>query len=93
MHYEYYVYVVASKTKVLYIGVTNNLIRRVVEHRMCMVEGFSKKYNCKRLVYSECYNNIYEAIAREKQLKKWRREKKIKLIESINPEWKDLGKD
>jgi putative endonuclease len=89
----YYVYILASKTRVLYIGFTNNLIRRISEHRMNVVEGFSKKYKCKKLVYSEFYNDVNKAIAREKQLKRWRRDKKIMLIESVNPDWKDIGID
>lgn len=80
----------SSYSKVLYIGVTNDLIRRVWEHKNGLIEGFTKKYKVKYLVYYEETNDILSAIAREKQLKKWRRKKKIKLIENLNPQWKDL---
>ena len=83
----------ASVSKVLYIGFTNNLMRRSWEHKKDFVEGFSKRYKCHKLVYSEYYNNVYEAIGREKQLKRWNREKKIRLVESINPNWQDLSDD
>ena len=83
----------ASSTRVLYIGVTNNLFRRVAEHKVGVVEGFSKKYNCHKLIYIESYRDINEAIARETQLKKWRREKKEFLINKNNPSWKDLSQD
>lgn len=75
---------------VLYIGVTNNLNRRVYEHKNKLIEGFTRKYNITKLVYFEHYNHIDEAIKREKRLKKWNRAWKNKLIESINPIWKDL---
>ena len=77
-------------SKTLYTGVTNNLARRVYEHKNKLIEGFTKKYNITRLVYFEVFNNIEDAIRREKQIKGWVRKKKIALIESINPEWKDL---
>ena len=80
----------ASVTRVLYIGVTNNLIRRVEEHKIELVEGFSKRYKTKKLVHYEYFNQINDAIRREKEIKAWRREKKIKLIENSNPKWKDL---
>jgi putative endonuclease len=91
MCYRYWVYILSSeRTRILYIGVTNNLIRRIYEHKNHLFEGFSKKYNINRLVYSEEYSSIYDAICREKRLKAWKRDWKIKLIESQNPDWKDL---
>lgn len=87
----YYVYILASRTKTLYIGVTNDMERRVWEHKTGYVEGFTKKYNICHLVYYEDYESVRDAIAREKQMKNWRREKKVALIESANPEWDDLA--
>ena len=87
---QYYVYILSSRSKVLYIGVTNDLIKRVWEHQQELVEGFSKKYKVKSLVYYEMTSDVESAIAREKQLKNWRREKKEYLITQMNPEWKDL---
>ncbi|MFQ5864225.1 MAG: GIY-YIG nuclease family protein [bacterium] len=87
---HYFVYVLSSISKVLYIGVTNDLKRRVWEHKIELMGGFTKKYRIKKLVYYETYNDVNTAIEREKQIKKWRREKKIALIESVNPSWKDL---
>ncbi len=81
----------SSLSGVLYIGITNNLQRRVYEHKNELIEGFSKKYKCKKLVYFEEYKNINQAIEREKQLKKWRREKKEWLIKKMNPQFKDLS--
>jgi putative endonuclease len=89
---NYYVYLLTNwNNKVIYIGVTNDLHRRVYEHKNKLFEGFSKKYNLSKLVYFEETCDINAAIAREKEIKKWRREKKDKLIEQINPEWKDLS--
>ena len=90
---QYFVYILASISKVIYIGVTNNLQRRLLEHKDQKIGGFTKKYNVKKLVYFEMTDDIYAAISREKELKKWRREKKVNLIESINPSWKDLYYD
>lgn len=88
---QYYVYILASKKNgTLYIGVTNSLVRRVYEHKEELIEGFTKKYDVKNLVYYEILNEINEAIKREKALKKWLRKWKIDLIEKMNPEWKDL---
>ena len=88
----YYVYILANYTNsVVYIGVTNNLIRRVQEHRGKMIAGFSQRYNVTKLVYFEDTIDVRSAIAREKQIKKWRREKKDNLINSMNPEWEDLA--
>ena len=86
-----YVYIIASKRNgTIYIGVTNNLIKRVYEHKNNLVGGFTKKYQVHNLVYYEVYERIIDTIAREKQLKKWKRRWKINLIEKNNPEWKDL---
>lgn len=85
-----WVYVVASKTLVLYTRVTSNLGQRAWEHKEHLIDGFTKRYNCDRLIYMEHYPTIEEAIAREKQLKKWRREKKLWLIRRMNPELRDL---
>jgi len=91
---QYYVYILTNKTnKVLYIGVINNLVRRIFEHKNKLVEGFTKKYNLSKLVYYEVTNDIYSALEREKQLKNWHRDWKINLIDSFNPMWKDLGTD
>lgn len=87
----YYVYIMASKKDgTLYIGITNNLIRRVHEHKNDLVEGFTKKYGIHNLVYYEQHNDIYTAIDSEKKLKKWNRQWKINLIENHNPNWKDF---
>ncbi len=80
----------SKKNGTLYIGVTNDLVRRAYEHRNGSIEGFTKKYNIKYLVYYEIHNDINETIKREKSLKKWLRKWKIELIEKSNPEWKDL---
>lgn len=90
---NYFVYIIASDSGTLYIGVTNNLQRRIYEHKEAIVRGFSSKYRCHRLLYFEEYFDIKEAILREKQLKKWRREKKESLIRKSNPHWKDLSLD
>ncbi len=94
MSNQYYVYILASKKNgTLYIGVTNDMMRRVGEHKAGMIEGFTTKYKINKLVYFEAYKNINEAILREKRLKKWNRHWKIKLIEEMNPEWNDLYDD
>ena len=91
---EYYVYILTNKTnKVLYVGVTNNLMRRMYEHKNKLIEGFTKRYNIGKLVYFEETSSIESAIEREKQLKKWARKKKEFLINSKNPEWKDLAEN
>ena len=88
---DYYIYILASKRNgTLYIGVTNNLIKRIGEHKSGKIEGFTKKYEVHDLVYVERHGQIKYAIKREKQLKKWNREWKLALIEKENPEWKDL---
>lgn len=91
MSKEYYVYIMTNKSRTLYTGVTNNLIRRVYEHKNKLVPGFTSKYNIQFLVYYEAGNDINAAIAREKQIKGWLRSKKIALIDSMNPQWKDLS--
>ena len=88
---RYYVYILASKRNgTLYIGVTSNLIKRIYEHKNNSIEGFTKKYNIHNLVYYEITEDVNSAIAREKQLKIWKRNWKIELIEKNNPKWKDL---
>ena len=87
----YYVYILASRSRVLYICVTNDLARRLAEHRSGSVPGFTSTYNVTRLVYVEDYSDPVTAIAREKQLKTWRRDKKVALIEAANPGWRDLA--
>jgi len=92
--YSFYVYILASKKDgVLYTGVTNCLVKRIYEHKHNLNDGFSKMYFVKRLVYFEEYKYINEAIAREKCIKRWKRDWKIRLIEDDNPEWKDLYSD
>ena len=87
----YYVYIMTSPTGTLYVGMTDNLQRRVYEHKHKLVEGFTKKYNVTRLVYFEETGDVKTAIGREKEIKKWRRSKKIALIESHNLKWQDLS--
>ncbi len=90
--HQYFVYILASKKNgVLYIGVTNDLKRRLMEHKSKIVRGFTSRYNVDKLVYFEQFTNINEAIKREKRLKKWNRQWKIELIEKDNPDWRDLG--
>lgn len=88
---EYYVYILASISRVLYIGITNDLTRRIAEHKQKLVRGFTSRYNINRLVYFERGGDVRAAIRREKQIKGWTRQKKIDLIEAANPEWKDLS--
>jgi putative endonuclease len=87
----YYVYLIASRSRVLYTGVTSDLARRVREHRLGEREGFTKTYRVHRLVFFERFHDPRSAIAREKQIKAWRREKKVALIEAANPTWEDLA--
>jgi len=92
MHEEfYYTYIVASRSHTLYIGMTGNLSGRIFAHKRKLHEGFSADYNCNRLVWYQQFVRVEKAIAREKQLKGWRREKKIALIEKSNPTWQDLS--
>jgi len=88
---RYFIYIISSFSGVLYIGVTNNLQRRIHEHKQELIEGFSKKYKCKSLVYFEEYLDIKQAIEREKQLKNWNRAKKESLIKRNNPLYNDLS--
>ena len=93
MKKRYYVYMMTNwNDRVLYIGVTGNIERRVYEHKNGIVNGFTKEYRLHKLVYCECTNDVRAALQREKQLKGWRREKKNALVNSINPQWKDLMK-
>ncbi len=88
---DYCVYIMSSKSRTLYTGVTNNLERRVYEHQHKLLPGFTSRYNITHLVYYEVYSDIRDAIAREKEIKGWLRVKKISLIESMNPHWEDLS--
>src|SRR5262245_54552439 len=88
---SYYVYIMASRSRVLYTGVTNDLVRRVKEHKAGAVSGFTSKYRVNRLVHFEQFKYVLDAIAREKQIKGWLRSRKIVLIEGANPAWKDLA--
>jgi putative endonuclease len=92
--HNYFVYMITNKNKtVLYIGVTNDLQRRTYEHENGLLPGFTKKYNCHYLIYFEHFQNIDDAIAREKVIKKWRREKKENLINEFNADWKFLNNE
>lgn len=88
---QYYAYILASISKRLYTGVTNHLERRVYQHKQLKIEGFTKRYHITRLIHVEVFGNIDDPIRREQEIKGWRREKKINLIESTNPLWKDLS--
>ena len=90
---SYCVYIVGSISGTLYIGMTGNLHKRAFEHKFHRIAGFSDDYDIERLLYWESYDEVHQAINREKQLKGWRREKKVVLIESMNPQWLDLSKD
>ncbi|MDD2565404.1 MAG: GIY-YIG nuclease family protein [Candidatus Gracilibacteria bacterium] len=90
-NHNYFVYILSSNSGTLYIGVTNNLERRIQEHKKGQVDGFTKKYGCNKLVYFENGGDINGAITREKQLKGWKRFRKEELIISINPMWEDLS--
>jgi len=91
---SYYVYLMTNwNNKVMYIGVTNDLQRRVYEHRNKLLKGFTEKYNINKLVYFEETSDVTAAITREKEIKKWRREKKNALVQRVNPDWKDLSED
>ena len=89
--HHYFTYIVCSASGTLYIGMTNSIYRRALEHKSDEIEGFARKYHCNRLVYYEGFDDVLKAISREKQLKGWRRSKKIALIESTNPRWEDLA--
>ncbi len=91
---KYFIYILTNKfNTTLYIGVTNNLKRRIYEHQNKLIIGFTKKYNLTKLIYFEEYNDIEQALNREKQLKKWRRSKKDILINRMNPKWNNLSED
>ena len=87
---QYYVYIMTNKSRTLYTGVTNDLARRVYEHKQKLLPGFTSKYNITKLVYFEATEDVYAALNREKQIKGWLRDKKIALIEAANPDWKDF---
>ncbi len=91
MDREYFVYIVCSRSGTLYIGVTNDICRRMREHKRGEIAGFASRYHCDRLVYYAGFDNVHKAIGREKQLKGWIRAKKIALIGSGNPRWVDLA--
>ena len=93
MHPRSYVYIMSSRSRTLYIGVTNDLRRRVAEHKNKTIQGFTRRYNVTMLVYFEPFHDIIDAIRREKQLKGWRRERKIALIEMMNRDWRDLANE
>ena len=91
---DYSVYILSNwNNRVLYVGMTNNLERRVYEHKNKMIKGFTSKYNVNKLVYYEMSSDVNDVIRREKQIKGWTRSKKVKIIESVNPTWKDLSED
>jgi putative endonuclease len=90
---SYYVYIMGSLSGTLYLGVTSNLHKRAFQHKYHQLEGFTDRYDIERLLCWESYDDVHNAIAREKQLKGWRRSKKVALIQSLNPHWLDLAKD
>jgi len=90
---QYYVYIMTNKSGTLYVGLTNNLKKRVFEHKSKLVEGFTEKYNINKLLYFETFSDIYSAIAREKTIKGWLRSKKVELVRTTNPDWADLSQD
>jgi putative endonuclease len=90
---QYSVYIMANKGGVLYVGITNNFEARVYQHKNKLLDGFTKRYNIDMLVYFEVTTDVSAAIAREKQIKGWRRSKKIGLVQSMNPDWTDLSED
>jgi putative endonuclease len=92
-HYKFWVYILSSRSGTLYSGLTGYFERRIYQHKYDTIEGFTQKYQCHRLVYYESYQDVQVAIAREKQLKRWRREKKVALIEKLNPRWQDLAEN
>ena len=95
MHFDrwYYVYIVTNRSKTLYTGVAGSLRKRVYEHKIGVFDGFTKRYKIDRLVYYETYKYVKNAIAREKQIKRWTKIKKIRLIVGMNPTWRDLAVD
>jgi len=93
MSNKYYVYIMTNKSGTLHVGLSNNLKQRVQQHKTKLVEGFTKRYNINRLLYFEMFSYINSAIAREKSIKGWLRKKKIDLISSVNPNWRDVSED
>lgn len=92
--HNYFIYLTTNKMiTVLYTGITNNLVRRIWEHKKKIIKGFTAKYNVDKLVYFENYSDVEQAIKREKEIKHWSRKKKMALIQSFNPTWRDLFKD
>src|SRR5215472_17283123 len=91
--YKFWVYILSSRTGTLYTGITGFFTRRIHQQKYDSIEGFTKKYQCHRLVYYESHQDVEVAIGREKQIKRWRREKKIALIEKMNPRWQDLAEN
>jgi len=92
--YNYYIYILTNRNnKVMYVGMTKDLKRRIYEHKNKLCAGFTKKYNVDKLVYFEHTSDVESAISREKEIKKWRREKKDMVVKSMNPEWRDLADD
>jgi putative endonuclease len=92
-HYKFWVYILSSRSGTLYVGITGFFDQRIHQHKYDSIEGFTKKYQCHRLVYYESYQDAEVAISREKQVKRWRREKKTALIEKTNPRWADLAEN
>ncbi len=90
---DYYVYIMTNRSRTLYVGVTNSLERRVYEHKHMLKEGFTRRYTIDRLVYYEASSDVRSAISREKQIKGWTRPKKVAIVESHNPRWRDLSVD
>ena len=90
---KYYVYILTNRTQTLYVGVTNDLDRRVIEHKHKLTPGFTSRYNIHSLVWFQDFDDVMQAIEAEKRIKGWRRSKKIALIEELNPEWEDLAQD
>jgi putative endonuclease len=90
---QYYIYILSNASRRIYVGVTNNLERRVYEHKHMLIPGFTSEYKITRLVYFEITSDVLAAIAREKQIKGWLRSKKLALIDSQNPTWEDLSKE
>jgi putative endonuclease len=90
---RFYVYVLSSKSRRTYVGMTNSLFRRIMQHKSGEQDGFTKRYNINRLVYFESFRYVNNCIAREKQIKSWSRAKKVSLISSLNPTWEDLAAD
>ena len=88
---KYYVYIMTNKSMTLYTGMTNNIERRLAEHRMHLNPGFTSRYKISKLVYYEEFNDVRDAIFREKQIKGWTRHKKVNLVKSINPGWRDIS--